>query len=95
MFANRRRNLVDLFRIYVVSSKDVRSPIMTIEKNTFFHIKHENIYLLAVTDSNPNGCLIFEFLNKICTIGTSYFGILDEESVKNNFTLIYDLFDGK
>jgi len=44
--------------------------------------------------NNANAALIFEFLYRFITISRSYFGKLDEESVKNNFVLIYELIDG-
>ena len=36
---------------------------------------------------------MFEFCYRIINIGKSYFGKFDEESVKNNFVLIYELLD--
>jgi hypothetical protein len=44
--------------------------------------------------NNANAALIFEFLYRFISISKSYFGKLDEESVKNNFVLIYELIDG-
>jgi AP-2 complex subunit mu-1 len=38
---------------------------------------------------------VFEFLYRFVQISRAYFGKLDEESVKNNFVLIYELLDGK
>jgi hypothetical protein len=43
---------------------------------------------------NANAALIFEFLYRFVSISRSYFGKLDEEAVKNNFVLIYELLDG-
>lgn len=43
---------------------------------------------------NANAALVFEFIYRFNTIAKSYFGKLDEESVKNNFVLIYELIDG-
>jgi hypothetical protein len=43
---------------------------------------------------NANAALVFEFLYRFITISRSYFGKLDEESVKSNFVLIYELLDG-
>jgi len=45
------------------------------------------------TKTNVNAALVFEFLYRVITIGRSYFGKLDEEAVKNNFVLIYELLD--
>jgi hypothetical protein len=37
---------------------------------------------------------VFEFLYRLIALGRSYFGKFDEEAVKNNFVLIYELLDG-
>lgn len=37
---------------------------------------------------------MFEFLYRFISISKAYFSKLDEESVKNNFVLIYELLDG-
>ncbi|KAK9459345.1 Mu homology domain-containing protein [Lipomyces oligophaga] len=90
---HRWRNISDLFRIQVISNTDVRSPVLTMGTTTFCHVKHENIYVVAITRQNADVALIFEFLYKIVALGVSYFGKLDEESVKSNFALIYELLD--
>jgi hypothetical protein len=45
--------------------------------------------------TNANAALVFEFCYRFISIAKSYFGKVDEESVKNNFVLIYELIDGK
>lgn len=89
-----RPRLSDVFRIQVISNAQVRSPILTLGSTTFSHVKHENIYIVAVTKSNVNAALVFEFLYRLIALGKSYFGKFDEEAVKNNFVLIYELLDG-
>ena len=89
-----RPRLSDVFRIQVISNAQVRSPILTLGSTTFSHVKHENIYLVAVTKSNANAALVFEFLYRLVGLGKSYFGKFDEEAVKNNFVLVYELLDG-
>ena len=49
---------------------------------------------MAVTKSNANAALIFEVLGKLVGLGRSYFGKFDEEAVKCNFVLVYELLDG-
>lgn len=44
--------------------------------------------------ANANAALIFEYSYRFISIAKSYFGKVDEESVKNNFVLIYELIDG-
>jgi len=50
---------------------------------------------VAVTKSNANAALIFEFLYRLIALGKGYFGKFDEEAVKNNFVLVYELLDGE
>ena len=38
--------------------------------------------------------MVFEYCYRFISICKSYFGKVDEESVKNNFVLIYELIDG-
>ena len=90
-----RPRLADVFRIQVISNAQVRSPILTLGSTTFSHVRHENIYLVAVTKNNANAALIFEFLYRLVGLGKGYFGKFDEEAVKNNFVLVYELLDGK
>lgn len=88
-----RPRLADVFRIQVISNAQVRSPLLTLGSTTFSHVRHENIYIVAVTKSNANAALVFEFLYRLIHLGKSYFGKFDEEAVKNNFTLVYELLD--
>jgi AP-2 complex subunit mu-1 len=88
-----KTNISDLFRINVISSQNPL-PITTIDNQTFYHLKHENIYVVAVSSDNPNTCMVFEFLDKIIKLGIRYCHKFDELAIKNNFILIYELFDG-
>ena len=45
--------------------------------------------------NNANAALVFEFCYRFIAIAKAYFGKVDEESVKSNFVLIYELIDGK
>jgi len=44
-----RRSIADVFRIQVVSNSDVRSPIITLGSTSFFHVRINNLYIVAVT----------------------------------------------
>ncbi|KPI42294.1 AP-2 complex subunit mu [Cyphellophora attinorum] len=88
-----RPRLADIFRIQVISNAQVRSPILTLGSTTFSHVKHENIYITAVTKSNANAAIVFEFLYRFISLGKGYFSKFDEDAVKNNFVLIYELLD--
>ncbi|VDC06544.1 unnamed protein product [Peniophora sp. CBMAI 1063] len=88
-----RRSISDVFRIQVISSSEVRSPIITLGSTSFFHVRVNNLYFVAVTKNNANAALVFEFCYRLNAICKAYFGKVDEESVKNNFVVIYELID--
>ncbi|KAF9282518.1 hypothetical protein BGZ68_005929 [Mortierella alpina] len=88
-----KRSIADVFRIQVISNSDVRSPILTFGATSFFHVRHENLYIVALTKWNANAALVFEFCYRFINIGRSYFGKLDEVAVKENFVVIYELLD--
>ncbi|ODO03376.1 AP-2 complex subunit mu-1 [Cryptococcus wingfieldii CBS 7118] len=88
-----KRSISDVFRIQVISNPDVRSPIITLGSTSFLHVRINNVYIVGVTKCNASAALVFEFLYRFITVARSYFGKLDEESVKNNFVLIYELLD--
>ncbi|EME81563.1 uncharacterized protein MYCFIDRAFT_32614 [Pseudocercospora fijiensis CIRAD86] len=88
-----RPRLADVFRIQVISNPQIRSPILTLGSTTFSHIKSENIYIVGVSKGNVNSALVFEFLYKLVQLGKSYFGRFDEEAVKSNFVMVYELLD--
>ncbi|KAE9397285.1 clathrin adaptor, mu subunit [Gymnopus androsaceus JB14] len=88
-----KRSIADVFRIQVVSNSDVRSPIITLGSTSFFHVRVNNLYVVAVTKTNANAALVFEFCYRFINICKSYFGKMDEEAIKNNFVLVYELVD--
>jgi len=90
------RNAADAFRMNVLSGRREQHlhPIKNVNNTTFIHIKFDNILLLAVTKQNVNANLVLEFLYRMIEIFKSYFGgVFNEEQVRSNFVLIYELLD--
>lgn len=54
-----------------------------------------NWRLYGTNRTNANAALVFEFCYRFISICKAYFGKIDEESVKNNFVVIYELIDGQ
>ncbi|KAH0500439.1 AP-2 complex subunit mu [Microtus ochrogaster] len=82
------RSAVDAFWVNVIHARQqVRSPVTNIACTSFFHDKRS----AAVTKQNVN--VVFEFLYKMCGGMAAYFGKISEETIKNNFVLIYELLD--
>jgi AP-1 complex subunit mu len=48
---------------------------------------------VAVAKGNPNVMLVFTFLYKMADIFTDYFKELEDESLRDNFVITYELLD--
>lgn len=69
------------------------TPILRHSDIAFMYIKHNNLYLVSTSKKNANVALIFAFLHKIVTVFSEYFKELEEESIRDNFVIIYELLD--
>lgn len=69
------------------------TPIIQIPECTFAYIKTNNLYIVSVTRKNANIALVFVFLHKIAQVFTEYFKELEEESIRDNFVVVYELLD--
>jgi len=88
------QKVIDLFRHQVIAGKEAsRSPVKIIEGYAFMFIKHGNMYAVAVSSGNAQAALAFQFLHDVVKLLKSYFGDFTEDSVRNNFVLIYELLD--
>ena len=59
---------------------------------SFMFIKHTNVYIVAASEGNAQVAITFQFCNTPWALET-YFGTIDEDSIRNNFVLIYELLD--
>jgi AP-1 complex subunit mu len=60
---------------------------------TYLYIKHNNLFLLAVTDVNASPAMILLYLYQVVEVLVMYFKELEEESVRDNFVIVYELLD--
>lgn len=69
-------------------------PLITTEDNIhFLYVRYSNVYIVAPTRNNSDPTSLFYFIYKIIDVFTEYFKELEEESVRDNFVIIYELLD--
>jgi AP-1 complex subunit mu len=73
--------------------KRTATPILTCNDITYVHIRHANLYILALTKRNSNVMTILLFLHRLVDVFTEYFRELEEESLRDNFVVVYELLD--
>lgn len=68
-------------------------PVFNEDGVNYVYVQHNNVYLVALTRKNSNVVMILVFLEKLVEIMKEYFGSLEEESIRDNFVLVYELLD--
>lgn len=87
---------VEKFPILLSEAEDESSsvpPCFSDGGINYLYIRHNNLYLLALTKRNSNAAEILLFLHRIVEVFTEYFKELEEESIRDNFVVIYELLD--
>eukprot|EP00656_Telonema_subtile_P053380 TRINITY_DN7728_c0_g1_i1.p1 TRINITY_DN7728_c0_g1~~TRINITY_DN7728_c0_g1_i1.p1 ORF type:complete len:441 (-),score=136.91 TRINITY_DN7728_c0_g1_i1:174-1496(-) len=72
--------------------EDLR-PVVVDNGIIFVYVKYNNLYLLAVTKRNANAAVMVLFLYRLVHVFKNYFKELEEESIRDNFVIIYELLD--
>jgi len=88
-------NVIDHFPKLLLEHEEegTLTPVIPKDDMAFVFIKFNNLYVVSTTNKNSNIIMITEFMHKLCKILTHYFKELEEESIKDNFVIIYELFD--
>mmetsp|Transcript_8708 Transcript_8708/g.27439 ORF Transcript_8708/g.27439 Transcript_8708/m.27439 type:complete len:437 (+) Transcript_8708:53-1363(+) len=68
-------------------------PIFTDDGITYIYVKHNNLYIMSMTKRNSNVAVALLYLNQLVEAFKDYFGSLEEESIRDNFVVVYELLD--
>ena len=94
--SNISPTIIDTFNTKLIEYSDEPSfrPIFIDSDNVaYLHLQVNNLIFLLVSAENCNITLMFSFLYKLTEVLTEYFKELEEESVRDNFVVIYELLD--
>lgn len=79
----------------VIAKKEAKeTPIIEFDEVSFIHYTISEITVLATSKTNANAGVLLQFLYKLVDLCKAYFGgKFDENSIRKNFVLIYELLD--
>ena len=87
-------NLSQVFVRRVVDEEESAiAPVFEHEGHTFVVVRYNDIFLVAVGRVNFVPLLYVAYLNRIIDVFKSYFSEVTEESLRDNFVIIYELLD--
>ncbi|CAL6317262.1 unnamed protein product [Bathycoccus prasinos] len=94
-FSGRKSNGSSKRNTSTSSKVDVQSlpPIRIVGQIRFMFIRVANVYVCAATKLNVNVSMCFAFLKSAIGTFQSYFGKVNENNIRANFVLMYELFD--
>lgn len=73
------------------SDGDEAPPVFAVDGVTYLYTKEGGLQILATTRQNVSPSLYLEFLRRLCTIIKDYCGMMNEDAVRKNFALIYEV----
>ncbi|KAI3684501.1 hypothetical protein L6452_33725 [Arctium lappa] len=75
--------------------EDIESQGPIVFDNGVSHVffQHNNVYLMAVSRQNCNVASLIAFLHRLANVFEYYFEELEEESLRDNFVVVYELLD--
>ena len=87
-------NVTDRFQRKLLEMDErTMKPVFTDKDTTFVWIKVNNIYIVSIARGNPNVALILSFLYRLKEVFEAYFKELEDESLRDNFVITYELLD--
>ncbi|KAK2659893.1 hypothetical protein Ddye_006426 [Dipteronia dyeriana] len=68
-------------------------PVFNADGVNYFHVKVVGLLFVATTRVNLSPSLVLELLQRIARVIKDYLGVLNEDSLRKNFVLVYELLD--
>ena len=86
-------NIPELFFDLVKESRESLYPVIDAGGYSFLWLKKNGLYFVCTTKFNTSPSLVFEMMNRFTVLLKDYCGVLNEESLRLNFVLVYELLD--
>jgi AP-4 complex subunit mu-1 len=68
-------------------------PAFIIDGTSYIFVKKASLYFVVTTQFNVSPSLAVELLHRIARVIKDYCGVLNEEAIRKNFILVYELVD--
>ncbi|KAK6245459.1 hypothetical protein QUC31_000247 [Theobroma cacao] len=68
-------------------------PAFNVNGVNYFHVRVSGLLFVATTRVNVSPSLVLELLQRIARLIKDYLGVLNEDSLRKNFVLVYELLD--
>ncbi|KAL2498071.1 AP-4 complex subunit mu [Abeliophyllum distichum] len=73
--------------------KEEAPPVFNLDGVNYIHVKVVGLLFVATTRNNLPPSLVLELLQRVARVIKDYLGVLNEDSLRKNFVLVYELLD--
>mmetsp|Transcript_4890 Transcript_4890/g.11898 ORF Transcript_4890/g.11898 Transcript_4890/m.11898 type:complete len:416 (-) Transcript_4890:418-1665(-) len=91
--ADSPASICDDFKTRVIQASSSAPPFLHLPTYSITYVRHADIYLVAAMTRNANAGLVVSFLAKLIQVFTEYFKKACDESIRDNFVVVYELLD--
>eukprot|EP00897_Mesotaenium_endlicherianum_P000516 jgi/Mesen1/10465/ME000082S09973 len=81
------------FKFWKGEEGEEAPPVFNVDGVNYFYTKGSGLLFVATTRVNVSPSLVLELLNRIARVCKDYLGVLNEDSMRKNFVLVYELLD--
>jgi AP-4 complex subunit mu-1 len=76
-----------------VKEEEIAPPLFNIDGINFIYVKTEDLYIVISTLDNSSPNYYLEVLDRVMKVIKDHIGQLNEETIRKNFVLIYEIID--
>ena len=81
----------EIFLRKIVEKTD--TPVFQVDGVNYICVRKNGLFFMCTTVYNVSPAFVIEMLTQLTKVCKDYIGVLNEESLRKNFTLIYELVD--
>ena len=89
----KKSNDVFFHNINFISEEEEAPPLFNVDGINFIYVKTEDLYIVVSTLDNASPNYYLEVLDRVMTVIKDHIGQLNEETIRKNFVLIYEIID--
>ena len=89
----KKSNDVFFHNINFISEEEEAPPLFNVDGINFIYVKTEDLYIVVSTLDNASPNYYLEILDRVMTVIKDHIGQLNEETIRKNFVLIYEIID--
>ena len=89
----KKSNDIFFHNVNFISEEEVPNPLFNIDGINFIYVKTEDLYIVISTLDNASPNYYLEVLDRVMKVIKDHIGQLNEETIRKNFVLIYEIID--